>query len=188
VSSFLDPERADLPRALTRRQFTTGAAALGAATLAGCATPAPAPAPAGPEPSHPLSGIASFDGALLEPPALVGKVTVVDFWASWCAPCRQGFKYLDQLYRTYQRDGLQVVGVSVDDDPVKGRAFRSRMRPRFDIAWDPSGAVRERFRIVGLPTTLLLDEQAKLVHRHEGFDVSLHRILETHVRRLVREG
>ena len=135
-----------------------------------------------------MSGIASFDGAALDPPALVGKVTVVDFWASWCAPCRQGFKYLDQLFRTYQRDGLQVVGVSVDDDPVKGRSFRARMRPRFDIAWDPSGAVRDRFRIVGLPTTLLLDDQAKLVHRHEGFDISLHRILETHVRRLVREA
>ena len=155
------------------------------ATLAACGTPA-ATVPPAPTDAHPLSGISTFDGTELTPPSLVGKVTVVDFWASWCAPCRQGFKYLDQLFRTYQRDGLQVVGVCVDEDPKKGRAFRARMRPRFDIAWDPSGSVRDRFRVVGLPTTLLLDEHARLVHRHEGFDVSLHRILETHVRRLVR--
>ena len=55
-----------------------------------------------------FDGIADLTGAPVEPPDLLGRVTVIDFWASWCGPCRQAFRYLDQLYRTYRGDGLQL--------------------------------------------------------------------------------
>ena len=170
---------------MTRRAFVR-ASALGLA--AGCAptVTGPAPPPVTGDPDHPLSGITRFDGSPVSPPELFGHVTVVDFWASWCGPCRQGFRYLDQLFRTYVGDGLQVLAISVDDDPVAGRQFAARLRPKFPIAWDPSGQVRERFSVRGLPTTLLLNAEAKVAHRTEGFDPMRHRSLETLVRRLVR--
>ena len=165
---------------LTRRGFLAG----GAAALAACATP-PVQDDDG-APAHPLAGIARFDGTEISPPPLEGKVTVVDFWASWCAPCRTAFPYLDQLHRTYVGEGLQVLGVSVDDDPVSGKRFAAMLRPRFVVAWDPSGAVRERFQVGGLPTTVLLDSGGRLATRSEGFDAAHHRNLEDHVRRLLR--
>jgi thiol-disulfide isomerase/thioredoxin len=166
----------------TRRAFLLASAAAAAA----CATPADVDEAVAAQPLNPLDGIAGFDGKVLPAPELLGKVTVVDFWASWCAPCRMAFPYMDQLYRTYVKDGLQVVGVSCDDDPQLGRRFAAMLRPRFGVAWDPTGAVRERFGVSGLPTTVLLDQQARLVVRSEGFEPVKHHALEDHVRRLVR--
>ncbi len=152
---------------------------------AGCATP-PEPDDAAVQPTNPLHGLAKFDGALLPAPELIGMVTVDVFWASWCAPCRISFPHLDQLYRTYAKDGLQVVAVSCDDDPLLGKRFAAMLRPRFPVAWDPSGAVRERFLVQGLPTTVLLDQTMRVVVRTEGFEPAQHQALEDHVRRLVR--
>lgn len=151
--------------------------------IAGCQTAPPSPTTGS---GHPLDGITDFEGVAQAPPELFGRVTVLDFWASWCAPCRQGFRYLDQLFRTFQGDGLDVLAISVDGDPQEARQFYARLRPRFKVAWDPGAGVRERFRVASLPTTILLDQQAKVVHRHEGFDPDLHRVLESQVRRLLR--
>jgi thiol-disulfide isomerase/thioredoxin len=169
---------------MKRRDLLRSSLALPALPLLACATPEEQP----PEeaPANPMEGLTDFSGAPKPPPPLVGQVTVVDFWASWCGPCRQAFLYLDQLQRTFEGDGLKVWAVSVDEDPRAGRAFAARFRPRFEIAWDPSGAVRDRFLVQGLPTTLLIDSMGRLVHRHQGFDTRSHRLLESQVRRLVR--
>lgn len=168
-------------RALLRAALGVGAGAVGGA-LAACATTAPQ----APSSTHPLAGLLDFAGSPVEPPALVGAVTVVDFWASWCGPCRQGFRYLDQLYRTYRGDGLQMVGVSVDDNPQDARRFWSVARPRFLCAWDGAGDLRERFGVLSLPTTMLFDADGQLVQRSEGFDPVDHRLLEEQIRRLLR--
>ena len=111
---------------------------------------------------------------------------MIDFWASWCAPCRQAFPHLDQLYRTYSGDGLTMMGVCVDDDPAAGRRFWAATRPRFPVGWDPGGEIRERFGVASLPTTVLLDQGGFVVQRNEGFDPADHRILEENVHRLLR--
>jgi thiol-disulfide isomerase/thioredoxin len=154
---------------------------------AGCAAPPP-PRPAD-DVAHPLAGLTDFEGATLPAgalPAILGRpATVVDFWASWCQPCRQGFRYLDQLYRTWLGRGLDVIAVSVDDDPVAARRFGASFRPRFPLAWDAHADVRDRFGVVSLPTTVLLDGEGAVVVRNTGFDLADHRALEEHVRRLV---
>ncbi len=135
---------------------------------------------------HPLAGITDFDGNAIAQEDLPlfqpGTALVVDFWASWCGPCRQSFRYLDQLYRTFVGRGLSMVAVSVDDDPLAARRFFSQFRPRFSLAWDPNADVRERFGVVTLPTTLLLDGDGQIVTRNVGFDVGDHRALEERVR------
>lgn len=163
-----------------RRTFLLGSAGV----LSACAT---APAQHVPQGNvHPLTGLVDFDGVALPVPPMLGSVMLIDFWASWCGPCRQAFPHLDQLYRTYHGDGLEVLGVSVDDDPAAARRFWASMRPRFSVAWDESGAVRERFHVASLPTTMLFDPDGMIVQRNEGFDLADHRILEEHVHRLLR--
>jgi thiol-disulfide isomerase/thioredoxin len=160
--------------------------AAGSATLFGCGTTPEAPPEPQPPPEQLLEGLSNFEGGVVDAPKLYGAVTLLDFWASWCGPCRQAFPRLDQLYRTYAGDGLQMMGVCVDDDAVAGRRFWAAMRPRFPVAWDRGGDVRRRFGVSQLPTTVLLDDQGMLVQRNVGFDLADHRLLEEHVHRLLR--
>lgn len=138
-------------------------------------------------PKHPLDGLTDFDGKAITtyPKILDRPVTLVDFWASWCVPCRQSFRYLDQLYRTWSARGLDMVGVSVDDDPVAARRYAAQFRPSFPVAWDSNAVVRERFGVVSLPTTTLMNGDGSTVLRNVGFDLSDHRYLEEQVRRLI---
>jgi thiol-disulfide isomerase/thioredoxin len=167
----------------TRRQLLGSGAAL---ALSACATPPSADDAA--EYEHVLEGLVDFEGVPIELPTLEGRVTVIDFWASWCAPCRQGFRYLDQLYRTYAGRGFQLLGISADEDARAARTFVSRMRPRFDTMWDRSGLVRARFAVQALPTTVLIDPGVRMVHRTQGFDPGAHKVLESHVRRLLESA
>lgn len=136
--------------------------------------------------TEPFAGIADLKGQKVAAPALHGRITVIDFWASWCAPCRQGFKYLDQLFQTYTGQGLNVLAISVDTDLDAARRFHARMRPRFPVYWDKQGKIRNQFRVQGLPTSILLNDKARVIHRYEGFDAQSHQLLVAHVRRLLQ--
>lgn len=172
---------------LSRRRLLSSLALGSFGAAVGCAS---TPAPTTDGSQHPLAGLLDFAGAALpeDPPLpiLGAPATVIDFWASWCGPCRPSFRHLDQLYRTFLPRGLSMIAVSVDDDPVAAKRFWAQHRPRFPVAWDGNAVVRERFGVVGLPTTLLLDEAGSIVVRSTGFDLNEHRYLEEQVRRLVQ--
>ncbi|MFZ9889084.1 MAG: TlpA family protein disulfide reductase [Myxococcota bacterium] len=172
------------PPRVTRRAFLSGAATMLATSCLPGGGFGTRDEPIDPN-AHPLDGLRSFEGVEVPLPALTGEVTLIDFWASWCAPCRQAFRYLDQLHRTYQAAGLQVLGISLDEEAAGGRAFVARQRPSFPCVWDVKGRVGRRFGVATLPTTVLLGRDGLVDWRHEGFDVASHRALETEVRRLL---
>lgn len=177
---------------LSRRRLLSSSLLVGGVVSLGCATLDEEVVPPDHDTQnekrqHPLSGLTDFNGNVIKdyPKILDRPATLVDFWASWCVPCRQSFRHLDQLYRTWLGRGLDMVGVSVDDDPVAARRFSTQFRPRFPIAWDSNAVVRERFGVVSLPTTVLLDGEGSLVLRNVGFEVADHKYLEEQVRRLI---
>ncbi|HJW72988.1 MAG TPA: redoxin family protein [Geothrix sp.] len=99
---------------------------------------------------------------------LKGQVVVVDFWASWCGPCRKSLPELDGLQDRYAAQGVKVVGVSLDDDLGAVTAFLEKIPVRFTILHDPAGKSGEAFSVVAMPTTFLIDREGRIAGRFEG--------------------
>jgi len=98
-----------------------------------------------------------------------GKVVVVDFWASWCAPCRQSFPWLNAMQSKYGRDGLVVIGVNVDRVRAEADRFLRDVPATFEIAYDPDGSLATQYDVPGMPTSYVFDTSGKLVGKHVGF-------------------
>jgi thiol-disulfide isomerase/thioredoxin len=99
---------------------------------------------------------------------LKGKVVLLDFWASWCGPCRKSLPFIDQLQTRYGSQGFQAVGVALDEDPEAMTAFLERTPVRFTIVPDGTGRSAEAFGVVAMPTTFLIDQEGRVVARFEG--------------------
>lgn len=117
--------------------------------------------------------------------SLRGHVVVLDFWASWCVPCRTSFLFLDTLQEKYQTQGLQVLGLTLEDNDEAVRAFLEDVPARFTILRDPSGNAGEAFQVVAMPTTFLLDRQGRIAARFEGGDKRVHERLEAAIAALL---
>lgn len=101
-----------------------------------------------------------------------GKVVLVDFWASWCAPCREEMPVLERLYRRYRSRGLVIVGVSVDRTEGNIRGFLRRTRVSFPIVHDPEHQIANRYRPPRMPSSYLIDKRGIVRYVHAGFRAS----------------
>ncbi|MDB4951502.1 MAG: alkyl hydroperoxide reductase/Thiol specific antioxidant/Mal allergen [Gemmatimonadetes bacterium] len=98
-----------------------------------------------------------------------GPVTLVNVWATWCTSCRQEMQALDSLGQELGPRGLRVVGVSVDRGGVEQvRRFVEESRLRFTVAHDPAGDIEQQYQVVGVPTTLLIGRDGRLLWRRAG--------------------
>jgi thiol-disulfide isomerase/thioredoxin len=98
-----------------------------------------------------------------------GSVVYLDFWASWCAPCRQSFPWMQAMQDAYGAQGLRVVAVNVDQYRADAELFLAKFHPKFDVRFDPQGEVAERFKIQGMPTAVIIDRHGALRYTHTGF-------------------
>jgi peroxiredoxin len=117
--------------------------------------------------------------------SLRGRVVLLDFWASWCGPCRESFPFYNQLFDEYGRQGLCIVGISVDEQASNVRAFLRRTPAKVRILHDPSGGVAARFAPERMPTSFLLDRNGLIRHVHSGFDRAQKAAIEREVRELL---
>lgn len=101
--------------------------------------------------------------------ALKGKVVYVDFWASWCGPCRQSFPWLNEMQQKYGAQGLQIVAVNVDAKRADAEQFLSEVPARFAIAFDPKGDAPRKVGVKAMPTALLVGADGKVLKVHQGF-------------------
>ena len=102
--------------------------------------------------------------------SLRGKAVLVDFWASWCGPCRQSFPWMNGLQKRYGDKGLAIVAVNLDKDRELASQFLAEVPAAFTVAFDPSGKTAESYRVKAMPTTFLVSPDGKLLLTHTGFD------------------
>ncbi|MGI9289272.1 MAG: TlpA family protein disulfide reductase [Pseudomonadales bacterium] len=99
----------------------------------------------------------------------VGKVVYVDFWASWCGPCRRAVPALNELYQQFQGDGFEVIAVNVDEDAADMNHFLQRYPISYANIADPQGFNAEQFQVQAMPTGFLIDRKGHVVVKHTGF-------------------
>jgi thiol-disulfide isomerase/thioredoxin len=114
-----------------------------------------------------------------------GKVVVVDFWASWCKPCRQSIPWLNEMHSRYGNQGLVIVGVNVDASRADAERFLESTPIDFEIVFDPDGALARRYALKGMPSTLVFDRDGKLVATHLGFRQSARDAREADLKQLI---
>ncbi len=102
--------------------------------------------------------------------SLRGRVVLVDFWASWCVPCRKSFPWLAAMQEKHGGRGLSVVGINLDKSRGAADAFLAQVPGPFAIAFDPAGKVASAYRVKGMPSTFLVGRDGRLVYAHVGFD------------------
>lgn len=102
-------------------------------------------------------------------PGTRGHVVLVDFWASWCAPCKASFPAFARLQADYAGRGLVIVAVSVDEKPAAYRAFVDRWRPPFAVVRDEQQKLVRAVKVPAMPTSYLLDRSGRVRFVHAGF-------------------
>jgi cytochrome c biogenesis protein CcmG/thiol:disulfide interchange protein DsbE len=107
-----------------------------------------------------------------------GKLVYLDFWASWCGPCRQSFPWMNDMQARYGERGLQVVAVNLDARRGDGEKFLAQVPASFPVAFDPNGETARRYAIKGMPSSVLIGPDGRVVRVHEGFRPEQRQALE----------
>jgi len=110
--------------------------------------------------AFPRVGPGAGAGALV--PGTEGRVLLVDFWASWCAPCRASFPAYGRLYAEYAPKGLVIIGVGEDEDPGKYASFLRKYSPHFPVVLDQGQQLVARVGVPTMPTSYLIDRRGRV--------------------------
>jgi cytochrome c biogenesis protein CcmG, thiol:disulfide interchange protein DsbE len=101
--------------------------------------------------------------------ALRGKVVYLDYWASWCAPCRQSFPWMEQMQARYGERGFVVLAVNLDRERAEAQRFLAAAPAQFRIVYDPNGDTARSMKVKGMPSSFLIGRDGEIVSSHIGF-------------------
>lgn len=118
---------------------------------------------------------------------LRGQVVMLNFWASWCGPCRQEMPLLDQLYQRYSRAGFTILGVNLDASPADANRYLKKTDVSFPILYDTESSVGETFHVSAMPTTILIDRNGNLRYQHKSYKSGDEEKYRQYIRELIRE-
>lgn len=117
--------------------------------------------------------------------SLRGKVVCLDFWASWCDPCRKSFPWMDSLQSKYGERGFTVVAVNLDKKREAAMDFLEKHSSSFPIAFDPTGTTAEKYGVKGMPNSFLIDRVGNIVFTHLGFREADKAMLEQQIEKAI---
>ena len=167
---------------LAMRRRTAALLATGLAAMAGVA--AAAVLTSGPAPDFTLHSVAGPNMRLREQR---GQVVMLNFWASWCGPCREEMPRLDRLYEKYHASGFQLLGVNVDDDVRNATGASSKLGLHFPVLLDTEKKVSRLYDLNTMPSTVLIDRDGRVRYIHRGYKDGYEQTYEEQVRELLRE-
>jgi len=121
------------------------------------------------KPGDPFPALASAKLAGGAVPDVQGRILVVDFWASWCAPCKASFPALGKVATDYAARNVVLVGVSVDESPAAYAAFMKKFAPPFPALHDASQSLVRAVQVPTMPTTYIIDRQGRVRAIHTGY-------------------
>ncbi len=129
----------------------------------------------------------SLSGENFKLSELRGEVVMVNFWASWCGPCRQEMPLLEQLYKRYQPMGFTILGINVEEDTGAAKKVLQELPVSFPILFDQENKISERYQVSAMPSTFLLDRDGKLRYLHKGYQPGYEERYQAQIRELIRE-
>ncbi len=100
---------------------------------------------------------------------LTGKVVYVDFWASWCGPCRKSFPWMNKINKQYNNDDFVVISVNLDQDIKAAKKFLVKYPAKFSVTYNPDGDIAEDYKVRGMPSSYLIDRNGNIAATHVGF-------------------
>ena len=110
----------------------------------------------------------SFDGDTIDIESMRGEVVVINFWASWCGPCKIEAKALEKIYKKYKDKGVRFVGIAIDDTETNARGFIERYKVTYPNAFDSDNSLAAQYEIFAIPTTYVLDREGWNTFTHRG--------------------
>jgi peroxiredoxin len=143
-----------------------------------------AAAVSGPAPGFSLQ---SRDGGQVSLASQKGNVVMVNFWATWCVPCRQEMPHLQALYERYQSLGFELLAVNVEDNPEGARKWLEETPVTFPVLFDPKNEVSKLYKVVAMPSTVLIGRDGTMRFIHHGYKPGYENEYQTQVRALLRE-
>jgi peroxiredoxin len=160
------------------------AAALCAISAFSTGAGAGAGAPSGPAPTFALP---ARDGSTISLAQFKGQVVMINFWASWCGPCRQEMPLLDSIYRKYGKLGFTLIGVNVEPDKAAAEAWLKQTPVTFPVLFDSKSAVSQLYSVSGMPTTVFIDRKGNVRSVHISYNPGDESGYLDQVRTLIRE-
>jgi thiol-disulfide isomerase/thioredoxin len=127
------------------------------------------------------------DGAIVQLAAYKGKVVLIDFWASWCPPCKTSFPALDALYQEYQGRGVEVLAVNLDERRRDADIFLAEHPHQLTVLFDPKGASPVAFRVKGMPSSFVIDKAGDIRFTHMGYSGDVHEAYRREIAELLTE-
>lgn len=118
---------------------------------------------------------------------LRGQVVMINFWASWCGPCRQEMPLLEQIHQRYEPLGFKLLGVNVEENPADGQAFLAERPVSFPVLYDPDNGLSKLYDVVAMPSTVLIDRQGNIRYLHHGYKPGYENDYQDQIRALARE-
>jgi peroxiredoxin len=147
--------------------------------------PVSAGGPAGP--AAPDFTLHAADGRNVRLEELRGQVVLVNFWATWCGPCREEMPRLNQLYEKYRKSGFVLLGVNIDDNPATALATAGKLKVSFPILLDTDKRVSELYKLTDMPSTALIDRDGRLRFTHRGYRDGVEAEYDRQIRALLKE-
>ena len=117
----------------------------------------------------PEIGLKDLSGKTVDLASLAGKVVILDFWATWCAPCREEMPELQKLYKKYNAKGLEIVGISVDKGPEGIKDFIAKLKVTFPVVHDEGHKVADKYSPPRMPSSYIIDRKGVVRYVHGGY-------------------